>query len=181
MFWAARKPCFSLCNDPVKACSGVIVERRTRERWATDLCRVWAGRDGWSTLALVIDCHTSELPGWHPSRSGKSKTAEAALEQALIARFGTLGHVPEPFLLRSDNRLVFTSRDDTRLVHSHGLNQGFITPRGPEQNRLVERVSRTLKGSVYTGNASRRCSTRAGRSPTGSASTTPSAHIRHRP
>ena len=23
------------------------------ERWATDLCRVWAGRDGWTSLALV--------------------------------------------------------------------------------------------------------------------------------
>ena len=30
-----------------------------------------------------------ELLGWHLSRSGKSKTAEAALEQALIARYGT--------------------------------------------------------------------------------------------
>ncbi|MGA0825641.1 MAG: DDE-type integrase/transposase/recombinase, partial [Burkholderiaceae bacterium] len=58
------------------------------ERWATDLCRVWAGRDGWMTLALVIDCYTRELLGWHLSRSGKAKTAEAALEQALIARFG---------------------------------------------------------------------------------------------
>ena len=80
------------------------------ERWATDLCQVWAGRDGWAVLALVIDCCSRELLGWHLSRSGKSKTAEAALEQALIARFGTLGRVPSPFLLRSDNGLVFTSR-----------------------------------------------------------------------
>jgi putative transposase len=73
------------------------------ERWATDLCRVWTGRDGWAVLALVIDCCSRELLGWHLSRSGKSKTAESALEQALIARFGTLGRVPAPFLLRSDN------------------------------------------------------------------------------
>ena len=33
------------------------------ERWSTDLCRVWAGRDGWTTLALVIDCHTRQLLG----------------------------------------------------------------------------------------------------------------------
>lgn len=33
------------------------------ERWATDLCRVWGGRDGWLSLALVIDCHTRELLG----------------------------------------------------------------------------------------------------------------------
>jgi len=57
-------------------------------------------------LALVIDCYTRELLGWHLSRSGKARTAEAALEQALIARFGTLGRVQQPFLLRSDNGLV---------------------------------------------------------------------------
>ncbi|RII83235.1 hypothetical protein CJO09_06415 [Neopusillimonas maritima] len=73
------------------------------ERWSTDLCRIWAGRDGWATLALVINCHTRELLGWHLSRSGKATTAGSALEHALIARFGTLGRVAEPFLLRSDN------------------------------------------------------------------------------
>ena len=35
------------------------------ERWSTGLCRVWTGRDGWATLALVIDCDTRELLGWH--------------------------------------------------------------------------------------------------------------------
>ena len=115
------------------------------ERWATDLCRIWAGRDGWVTLALVIDCYTRELLGWHLSRSGKAKTAEAALEQALIARFGTLGRVQQPFLLRSDNGLVFTSRSFTALVRSYGLKQEFITPHCPQQNGMVERVIRTLK------------------------------------
>lgn len=115
------------------------------ERWATDLCRVWAGKDGWSTLALVIDCHTRELLGWHLSRSGKASTAEAALEHALIARFGTLGRVREPFLLRSDNGLVFTSRTYTRLVRQYGLRQEFITPHTPEQNGLMERFIRSLK------------------------------------
>jgi putative transposase len=114
-------------------------------RWATDLCRVWAGRDGWATLALVIDCHTRELLGWHLSRSGKATTASAALEHALIARFGTLGRVSTPFLLRSDNGLVFTSRRYTAFVRGYGLQQEFITPHCPEQNGMVERVIRTLK------------------------------------
>ena len=114
-------------------------------RWATDLCRVWTGRDGWATLALVIDCHTRELLGWHLSRSGKAATAGNALEQALIARFGTLGRVPASFLLRSDNGLVFCSRQYTALVRSYGLQQEFITPYTPEQNGMVERVIRTIK------------------------------------
>jgi putative transposase len=115
------------------------------ERWSTDLCRVWGGRDGWLTLALVIDCCTRELLGWQLSRSGKATTAAAALEQALIARFGTLVRVRRPFLLRSDNGLVFTSRTYRRLVSSYGLQQEFITQHCPQQNGIVERVIRTLK------------------------------------
>ena len=115
------------------------------QRWATDLCRVWGGRDGWLSLALVIDCGTRQLLGWHLSRTGKASTDSAALEQALITRYGTLGRVPVPFLLRSDNGLVFTSRVYTRLVRSYGLQQEFITPHCPQQNGMVERVIRTLK------------------------------------
>jgi putative transposase len=61
-------------------------------------------------LALVIDCHTRELLGWQLSRSDRATTAVSALEQALIARFGSLGRVDRSFLARSDNGLIFTSR-----------------------------------------------------------------------
>jgi putative transposase len=30
------------------------VASRPDERWSTDLCRVWGGKDGWLSLALVI-------------------------------------------------------------------------------------------------------------------------------
>lgn len=43
------------------------------------------GRDGWTALALVIDCRIRELLGWHLSRSGKAATAASALEHALIS------------------------------------------------------------------------------------------------
>lgn len=67
------------------------------------------------------------------------------MEHALIARFGILGKVPNEFLLRSDNGLIFTSRSYTSLVRSYGMKQEFITPYGPEQNGMVERMIRTLK------------------------------------
>jgi putative transposase len=92
-----------------------------------------------------MDCHTRELLGWHLSRSGKASTAVSALEHALIARFGTLGRVDTPFLLRSDNGLVFTSRAYTAMVRSYGLNQEFITPHCPQQNGMMERLIRSLK------------------------------------
>ena len=54
--------------------------------------------------------NTLPAPGHTCNNPGKTKTAESALEQALIARYGKLGRVSTPFLLRSDNGLVFTSR-----------------------------------------------------------------------
>ena len=140
--WQVRKRAIGM-RPRIQALPSVA--KAPNERWSTDLCRVWAGRDGWASLALVIDCHTRELLGWHLLRTGRATTAASALEQALIVRFGTLGRVPEPFLLRSDNGLVFTSRHFTALVKSYGLRQEFITPHCPQQNGMVERVIRTLK------------------------------------
>lgn len=93
----------------------------------------------------MIDCFSRELLGWHVSRSGKSRAAECALEQALIARFGTMGRVREPFQLRSDNGLIFTSRSYMTLVKSYDLKLEFIRPYTPQQNGLVERMIRSLK------------------------------------
>ncbi|QIM70231.1 transposase [Bordetella trematum] len=106
---------------------------------------------GYRTVAHLLGFNKNtvqrvfQLLGWHLSRSGKACTAGSALEHALIARFGTLGRVPVPFLLRSDNGLVFTSRSYTALVRGYGLRQEFITPHCPQQNGMVERVIRTLK------------------------------------
>ena len=102
------------------------------QRCSTDLCRVWGGQDGWLSLALVMDCHTCELLGWQLSKTGKASTAVSALEHALINRFLCLGKVPERFLLRSGNGLVFTSRKYTALVKSYGLQQEFITSHCPQ-------------------------------------------------
>lgn len=62
----------------------------------------------------------------------------------MISRFGTLGMVNAPFLLRSDNGLVFTSRKYSSLVRGYGFQPEFITPHCPQQNGMVERVIRVL-------------------------------------
>ncbi|MFG6665852.1 hypothetical protein ACGK9R_01930 [Halomonas sp. HNIBRBA4712] len=66
------------------------------QRWSTDLCRVWGGRDGWLTLALVIDCHTQQLLGWHLPRCGKASTAASALEQGFISLTVPWNGFPNP-------------------------------------------------------------------------------------
>jgi len=93
----------------------------------------------------VIDCASRELLGWRLSARGHAQTAEAALEEALIHRFGHLGRVPGLLQLRSDNGLVFTSNRYMATVKAYGLTQEFITPYSPEQNGMIEWFIRTLK------------------------------------
>lgn len=148
------------------------------KRWANYICRIWAGRNCWATMALVSDCNSHELLGWHLPRSRKSKTPESALEQALIIRFGTLGRLPEPFLLRPDYGLAFTGRSFTVQHKKHGLLQEFIMPHSPEQSGRVERVIRTLtEQGVCLGTALIPCSAPTASSATGSTSTTTGARI----
>src|SRR5690606_27063275 len=67
------------------------------ERLATDRRRIWRGRAGWLTPALVVDRHARQLLRWQPSGSGKASTAASALEPALMTRYGSLGRVTTPF------------------------------------------------------------------------------------
>lgn len=65
-------------------------------RWATDLCRIWGGRDGWLTLALVIDCYSRQLLGWHLSRSGKATTAAGGAGASIDRPVRHVGPRPGP-------------------------------------------------------------------------------------
>jgi putative transposase len=75
-----------------------------------------------------MDRHTRERLGWQVLQSGKVSTAASALEQALIARFGTLGRTREPFFLHSDYGWVFASPAYTAPVRCYGLRRAFIPP-----------------------------------------------------
>jgi putative transposase len=115
------------------------------QRWATDLALVHCGRDGWCVFVPVIDCCTREVLGHAVERTGRAKTAERALEEALLARFGTLRSAPPGMRLRHDNGLVFGSRQYRAVVRDYGLQQEYITPYTPQQNGLCERFIKTFK------------------------------------
>lgn len=115
------------------------------QRWATDLAMVHCGRDGWCVFVPVIDCCTRQVLGHALERTGRAKTAERALEEALLGRFGTLRGAPAGMLLRHDNGLVFGSRQYRAVIRDYGLTQEYITPYTPQQNGLCERFIRTFK------------------------------------
>ena len=118
---------------------------RPNQRWATDIALVRCGRDGWCAFVPVIDCCTREVLGWELSDSWRAKTAERALESALIGRFGYTRGAPEGLRLRHDNGLVFGSRRYVASVRDYRLTQEYITPYTPQENGMCERFIRTMK------------------------------------
>jgi putative transposase len=122
------------------------IASRPNERWATDIALVFCGaRDGWCSFVPVVDCHTRELLGWELAPTPRAKTAERALEGALVERFGYVRGAPEGLTVRHDNGLVFGSRLYRRIAREYGLHQEFITPYTSEENGLVERFIRSFK------------------------------------
>ena len=114
-------------------------------RWATDIALVHCGQDGWCAFVPVIDCCSREVLGHALETTARAKTAERALEEALLARFGALGQTPKGLILRHDNGLVFGSRQFRQIVSEYGIVQEYITPYTPQQNGLCERFIRTFK------------------------------------
>jgi len=119
--------------------------QRSDERWAMDVTHIPCGADGWGHLTAVIDCHDREVTGYEFAMRGRAKEAERALEEACLARFGTLRPAGATPVVRSDNGLIFQSRRFRAACRDYRLRQEFITPYTPEQNGIVERFFRSLK------------------------------------
>jgi len=132
------------CTPRPRARGLVSRASRSNERWAMDVTHVPCGHDGWAHLAAVIDCHDREVMGYEFALRGRAKEAERAVEEACLARFGTLRPAAAP-VLRSDNGLIFQSRRFRAACRDYRLQQEFITPYTPEQNGLIERFFRSFK------------------------------------
>ena len=118
---------------------------RSNERWAVDVTPIPCGPDGWAYLTAVVDCHDRAIVGYEFALRGPAREAERALEDACLARFGTLRPFGPTPTLRSDNGLIFQSRRFRAACRAYRLRQEFITPYTPEQNAIIDRFFRSLK------------------------------------
>ncbi|MCP4732201.1 MAG: transposase family protein [Roseibacillus sp.] len=89
---------------------------------------IHCGRDGWGVFVPIIDRCTREVLGHALEPIGWAKTAERALEEALLARFGTLRSAPQGMLLRQGDGLVVGARRTRAVVTDYGLTQGYSAP-----------------------------------------------------
>ena len=121
------------------------VSSAINERWATDMTHFFCKDSGWCHAIVVIDCWNREIIGYRISRRQNAHQAAGALEDALVHRFAGKKSLAHGTRLRSDNGLIFYSKEFMKLVAAYGLETEYITPYNPEQNGVVERFMRTLK------------------------------------
>lgn len=117
----------------------------SNERWAMDVTHIDCGRDGWGHLAAIIDCHDRQIVGCEFALRARAKEAERALEEACLARFGTLPPDGATPVIRSDNGLIFQSRRFRAACKDYRLSQELVAPYTPEQNGMIEGFFRSLK------------------------------------
>ncbi len=127
----------------------------------------------------VIDCHTKELLGWHLSRSGRSKTAESALEQALISRYGHLGRVKYRSCCDLITGWSLPAEATRPRSKAMGCSKSSSRPKARSKTRWSSELSEPSKTNALTITDSRPCGTPAALLAIGLASTTTDAHVRH--
>ena len=84
------------------------------------------------------------MPGFEFALRGRAKEAERALEEACLARFGTLRPAGPTPVVRSDNGLIFQSRRFRAACRNYRLRQEFITPYTPEHRTLLSQPQRRV-------------------------------------
>lgn len=120
--------------------SGVakIVPLQPNTYWEGDLTYVWAGRDGFGFAFPVLDAFDRNEVGEHFSGSATAVEAAAALERAVLARFG--GPVPEghTLILRVDRGPQFVARLYRETARVLGVTLQFAGVQCPNDKPYVE-------------------------------------------
>jgi len=149
-------------------------------RWAMDLTHIYCGDDGWGHLAAIIDCHDREIVGWEFSLRGRAREAEHALEEACLARFGTLRpsapDTGDQERQRADLHSKALPRRLPRLPPLPGVHHAVHAGAERRDQGASSAVSRKSASGSTTSPASSR---QRRRSASGSAGTTRVVPIRH--
>jgi len=106
------------------------------------------------------------------------KASQAALSGVHPFR-GMDRFAAELLLLRSDNSVVLSTREQTQLVHIYRMQQKFTSPYSPYQNGMVELVIRALRSGVQTAVALSPSNMPVVSLATGSPFTITNGHVRH--
>lgn len=121
------------------------VADRPDQLWSTDLTKIYCGQDGWCPLIPVMDNGSRDIVGYRFNRRGRALEATDALNQAVMARYGSREAVPEGLAIRHDNGSIFLARSYLESTKYWGITQEYIPSGKPDWNGTIERFFRTLK------------------------------------
>ena len=92
-----------------------------------------------------MDNGSREIVGYRLNHRGRALEATDALNQAVMARYGSIQTVPEDLGLRHDNGSIFLARNYIASTKYWGITQEYIPVGKPDWNGVIERFFRTLK------------------------------------
>lgn len=114
--------------------------QRPNQRWQTDICYVKIDRKYY--LVFFIDEYSRYIVHWELLLSMDGHSVSLAA-QAALDKCKAIGLPPE---IQSDNGSAYISRDFKMVLSQMGVGHHRIHPHCPEENGIVERTIRTVKG-----------------------------------
>ncbi len=117
--------------------------QRPNQRWQTDISYLKIDRKYY--LVFFIDEYSRYIVHWELLLSMDGNSVSLAA-QAALDKCKVIGLPPE---IQSDNGSAYISRDFKMVLSQMGVGHHRIHPHCPEEDGIVERVIRTIKGE-YT-------------------------------
>lgn len=116
--------------------------RGPNQKWGVDISYVWT-REGWLSLAVVIDLFSRRVVGWAVGDRLHRRLAIAALQTAL-----TMRRPPEGLIHHSDRGSQYCSIDCQAVLRSHGIRISMSGKGNCYDNAMVETFFKTLKSEL---------------------------------
>ena len=126
-------------------------EKATRpdQIWATDVMQVMIG-EGTYFVVTFMDEYSRYVVDFELATGMDGLTVGAAAQAAIdTLPQGEDGLPVAKPLIRSDNGSGYISKEFKVVLTENGLGHHRIKPHCPEENRLIERLHRTLRGELH--------------------------------
>lgn len=110
------------------------------QKWCTDITYIYAGKEGWTYLASVMDLYSRKIIGYAYRTSMTAELAVGAVKNACRNARATEG-----LILHSDLGSQYTSRESENCSNSRGIRHSFSRKGDPYDNACIGSFHSVLK------------------------------------
>ena len=109
------------------------------QKWAGDITYVWT-REGWVSLAVIIDLYSRRVIGWAISNRMKQDLAIRALNMAVALR-----RPPPGCIHHTDRGSQYCAHEYQKILRRHGFSVSMSDKGNCHDNSAVERCFKFLR------------------------------------